>query len=82
MSEIPQDTKSIRTAIEQISECLSELQQSRLQINDIIKALHAKHPKIPAKTFRRVALMYHRQNASQIQNEVSEVNELYKAITS
>ena len=82
MSNIPPDTKSIRTAIEQISELLSELQQSRLQINDTLKMLHAKYPKIEIKTFRRVALIYHKQNASQVQTEASEVNELYKAITS
>ena len=72
----------ICTAIEQISELLSELRQSRLQINDTLKMLHAKYPKIEIKTFRRVALIYHKQNASQVQTEASEVNELYKAITS
>ena len=78
---LPEDTKPIRTAVEQISECLAEIQTNRIQINEILKALQDKY-KIPAKTFRRVALMYHRQNASQVENEVSEINELYKKITS
>ena len=78
---IPEDTKPIRTAIEQISECFAEMHASRVQINEILKALQDKY-KIPAKTFRRVAVMYHRQNATQVENEVSEINELYKKIAS
>jgi uncharacterized protein YukE len=78
---IPSDTKPILTAIEQISESLSEINASRIQINETLKALQDKY-KIPAKTFRRIALMYHRSNAAQIQNETSELNELYKKITS
>lgn len=77
----PLDTKALRAAVEQISESLSEMQAARIQINETLKAAQDKF-KIPAKTLRRVALMYHRQNAAEVQTEVSEVNELYKKITS
>ena len=80
-SNIPQDTKPIREAIKQIDECLIEIENNRNQITETLKSLQDKY-KIPAKTFRKIALMYHRQNAVQIQNETSELNELYKAIVS
>lgn len=81
MSNIPQDTKPILVAIQQISNSLSEMEASRIQVNETLKVLQNTY-KIPAKTFRKLATMYHRQNATQIQNETSELNELYKKITS
>ena len=78
---IPEDTTPIKNAIKQIDECLVEIEQNREQIREVLKALEGKY-KIQAKTFRKIALMYHRQNAVQVQNETSELNELYKAIVS
>jgi hypothetical protein len=78
---IPADTKPINAAIKQIDECMVEIENNRNQITETLKALQDKY-KIPSKTFRKIALMYHRQNSAQVQNELSELNELYKAIVS
>lgn len=75
----PEDCKAIRIALDQISEAMSEVQTQREQIAEIVKALEDKY-KLPAKTFRKVAQMYHKQNMPQFENETSEIKDVYKAI--
>jgi hypothetical protein len=83
MSKIPtspEDTKAIRSALDQISEELSAIQTSKTQIGEILKSLEDKY-KVPKKTFRKVANLYFKQNVIEFENETSEVKELYGAIS-
>lgn len=75
------DAKAIRVACEQISESLSEIETARTQINETLKALQDKY-KTPAKIFRKVAFMYHRQTVTAFEEETEEIKELYKSIAS
>jgi hypothetical protein len=77
----PEDRKAILIAVQQISESLCEISTAHVQINEILKALSTKY-KLPAKTFRKVAFMYHRQNVNEFENETAEIKEVYKSVTS
>jgi len=82
MSTIPntlEDRTAIKIALDQISESMTEMQTQRVQISETLKALEDKY-KLPAKTFRKVAYMYHKQNMPQFENETSEIKDVYKAI--
>lgn len=82
MSNIPsstEDRKAILTALDQISESMSEMQTQREQIRETLKALEDKY-KLSTKTFRKVAMMYHKQNVVEFENETSEIKEVYKTI--
>ncbi len=77
----PEDRKAILVAIEQISTCLMEIESAKVHINDTLKVLSTKY-KLPVKTFRKVAFMYHRQNVNEFENETAEIKEVYKSVTS
>lgn len=75
----PEDRKAIRTAIDQISEQMSDIQTAKIQINEILKALEDKY-KIPKKTLRKVVNLYFKQNVTEFENEASEIKTVYKSI--
>lgn len=84
MSTIPNDPKerqAIRTALDQISEQMSDIQTAKVQINEILKALEDKY-KIPKKTLRKVANLYFKQTVTEFETEASEIKEVYKSIVS
>ena len=75
----PEDRKAILSALDQISAAMSDMQTQKEQIREILKALEDKY-KLTTKTFRKVALMYHKQNVVEFENETSEIKEVYKTI--
>lgn len=77
----PEDRKAIRSALEEISKSLSNIETERAQIREILKALEDKY-KLPAKAFRKVSQIYHRQNVVDFETETSEIKEIYKVISS
>ena len=77
----PEDRKAIRTACEQISEELTTIQTSKAQIKEILKALEDKY-KMPKRTLKKVAMLYHKQTAVEFENETAEIKSIYKSITS
>lgn len=77
----PEDRKAIRTALDQISEQMSDIQTAKIQINEILKALEDKY-KIPKKTLRKVASLYFKQTVTEFENEASEIKTVYKTIVS
>jgi hypothetical protein len=79
---IPSDLKdrqAIKTALDQISTELAAMEECRVQVNNILTALEDKY-KLPKKTFRKVAYMYHRQTVAQFEHEAAEIKEVYKSI--
>lgn len=81
MNLTTEDSKAIRIALDQISEELSTIQTSKVQINEILKALEDKY-KVPKKTLRKVANLYFKQTVTEFENEASEIKEVYKSIVS
>jgi predicted DNA-binding transcriptional regulator YafY len=77
----PEDRKAIRNALEEISKCLSNIDTERVQIREILTALEDKY-KIPAKAFRKVSQLYHKQNVVDFETETSEIKEIYKVVSS
>ena len=77
----PEDRKAIRSALEEISKCLSNIDTERVQIREILAALEDKY-KIPAKAFRKVSQLYHKQNVLDFETETSEIKEIYKVVSS
>jgi len=75
----PEDVQAIKIALDQISEVLSDIKTQQIQINEIAKALEDKY-KISAKTFRKVANLYHRQSVAQFENEDAEIRDMYMSI--
>lgn len=63
----------------QISEALSDINSAKVQVNEILVAMEEKF-KIPKKTLRKVAYLYHRQNVTDFETETTEIKETYKAI--
>ena len=77
----PEACKAIRTALDQISEQMSDIQSAKTQVNEILKALEDKY-KIPKKTLRKVANLYFKQTVTEFESEAAEIKTVYKSIVS
>ena len=71
-----EDRKAIKTAIDQISECLTSINSEKAQVNEIIKAVEEKY-QLPKKVFRKLAYMHFKQTIASTVEETSEIEELY-----
>ena len=83
MSKIPnspEDVKALREALNQVVEQISEIQSHKDQISQILDAAEDKF-KIPKKTLRKVANIYHKQSVIQFEDETAEVKEVYSVIS-
>jgi hypothetical protein len=77
----PEAKKALLNAMKEISETMSEMETSRIQIGEIVAAVFDKY-EIPKPYIRKVARLYHKQTVVAFENEAAVIKDLYKAITS
>jgi len=77
----PEAKKAMLNAIKEISETMSEMETSRIQIGEIVASVYDKY-EIPKPYIRKVSRLYHKQNVVAFENEAAVIKDLYKAITS
>jgi len=75
----PDDRSSIRAAVEEISNSLTRIEGEQDQIKAVLAMIEEKYD-IPKKQARKLANIYHRQNASEVIGEMNSIETLYEAI--
>ena len=76
----PADRKKLLDCVKELSDSMlraeAEKSLQKEAISDIAEELD-----IPKKYIAKVAAIYHKQNYSQVQTELDDINTLYEAIT-
>jgi hypothetical protein len=76
----PEDKKKIFEAVREISNSLLRVEAERDLIKDIVKDISDTF-QIPRKTVKKIAVTYHKQNLTQVEQEHDEFVELYDKVT-
>lgn len=74
------EQRAMLEAIKQISDELSNMDDARDQIKEIINAT-SDALDIEKSFIRKVAKIYHKKNAASFENETSVIKDLYQQIT-
>jgi hypothetical protein len=77
----PADRKTIRDALQEISNSMTRIEAERDYIKESIKEITDKYPVISKKVFRKMIKVYHAQTFSQEVEEHEEFENLYETIT-
>ena len=75
----PEDKKKIFEAVREISNSLTRIEAERDLIKDIVKDV-SDNFQIPRKTVKKIAVTYHKQNLTQVEQEHEEFVELYDKV--
>lgn len=76
----PEDKKKIMAAVKEISDSMTRTEAERDLIKDIIKDV-SDNFQIPRKVVKKIAVTYHKQNLTQVEQEHEEFVELYDDVT-
>lgn len=76
----PEDKKKIFEAVREISNSLIRVEAERDLMKDIVKEISDTF-QIPRKTVKKIAVTYHKQNLTQVEQEHDEFVELYDKVT-
>ena len=77
----PADKKTIRDALQEISNSMTRIEGERDYIKETIKDITSKYPAVSKKTFRKMVKVYHAQTFTQEVEEHEEFENLYETIT-
>lgn len=77
----PVERKKIRDALSEISNSLTRIEGERDLIKTIVGNIAEEH-ELPKKTVNKMARVFHKQNFSKEQQEFSEFEHIYQAVTS
>ena len=76
----PEDKKKIFDAVREVSNSMTRIEAERDLIKDIVKDV-SDNFQIPRKTVKKIAVTYHKQNLTQVEQEHEEFVELYDKVT-
>lgn len=76
----PEDKKKIFDAVREISNSMTRIEAERDLIKDIVKDV-SDNFQIPRKTVKKIAVTYHKQNLTQVEQEHEEFVDLYDKVT-
>lgn len=76
----PDDRIKIRAALYEISGAMTRIESEKAYINESLNALQDQYA-LPKKYMRKVANIYHKQNMNEVKTEVSDIDDIYSAIT-
>lgn len=76
----PEDKKKVFDAVREISNSMTRIEAERDLIKDIVKEVSDTF-QIPRKTVKKIAVTYHKQNLTQVEQEHDEFVELYDKVT-
>lgn len=77
----PADRKTIRDALQEISNSMTRIEGERDYISETIKDITAKYPEVSKRVFRKMVKVYHAQTFTQEVEEHDEFETLYENIT-
>lgn len=75
------DKKTIRDALQEISNAMTRIEGERDYIKESIKTITDRYPVISKKVFRKMIKVYHAQTYTQEVEEHEEFENLYETIT-
>lgn len=76
----PEDKKKIFDAVREISGSMTRIEAERDLIKEIVKDV-SDNFQIPKKTVKKIAVTFHKQNLTQVEQEHEEFVELYDKVT-
>lgn len=76
----PEDKKKVFDAVREISNSMTRIDAERDLIKDIVKDV-SDNFQIPRKTVKKIAVTYHKQNLTQVEQEHEEFVDLYDKVT-
>ena len=76
----PEDRKKIFAAVREISNSLTRIEAERDLIKETVKEVSDTF-QIPRKTINKIAMTYHKQNMTQVEQEHEEFVDMYEEIT-
>jgi len=76
----PDDRARIKSALVEISGAMTRIQGERDYINESLGMLQDQFG-LPKKHMRKVAKIYHLQNINEVKTEVSDIEDIYTAVT-
>jgi hypothetical protein len=76
----PEDKKKIFDAVREISNSMLRAEAERDLVKEIVKEISDTF-QIPRKTVKKIAVTYHKQNLTQVEQEHDEFVELYDKVT-
>lgn len=76
----PEDKKKVFDAVREISNSMTRIEAERDLIKDIVKDV-SDNFQIPRKTVKKIAVTYHKQNLTQVEQEHEEFVDLYDKVT-
>lgn len=76
----PEDKKKIFDAVREISNSILRAEAERDLVKEIVKEISDTF-QIPRKTVKKIAVTYHKQNLTQVEQEHDEFVELYDKVT-
>jgi len=74
-----EDKKKLANAIKEISDSMTRMDAEKDLIKDIIQVSYENF-EIDKKHIRKLAMIYHRQNMSEVKYEYDEVETLYEEL--
>lgn len=77
----PDDRAKVHSALKEISAAMTRIEAERDYINESLGMLQDQFD-LPKKYMRKVAKIYHLQNINEIKSEVSDIEDIYTAVTS
>jgi len=77
----PEDRSKIQSALKEISASMTRMEAERDYINESLAVLQDQF-ELPKKYMRKVARIYHKQNINEVKSEVSDIEDIYTAVTS
>jgi len=76
----PEDRKSLRDAVNEISNAYTRTEAERDLVKDIVATI-SKKLDIPPRTIRKIARIYHSQSFNEEQQSFEELESLYSEMT-
>lgn len=76
----PEDKKKVFDAVREISNSMTRIEAERDLIKDIVKDV-SDNFQIPRKTVKKIAVTYHKQNLTQVEQEHEEFVDIYDKVT-
>jgi hypothetical protein len=76
----PEDKKKIFDAVREISNSMLRAEAERDLIKEIVKEISDTY-QIPRKTVKKIAVTFHKQNLTQVNQEHEEFVDLYEDLT-
>jgi archaellum component FlaC len=76
----PQTKQTLLNALKEMSNAMTRIEAEKELIKEIVEEVSDK-VEIPKKYLNKMARIYHKQNLTEVRNEMDDLETLYEAVT-